>query len=73
MIIKGKISYQDLETGIWSIVDHSGNRWVPINMPDQLKIDKADVEVRANRADVEGIAMNGQYIEITGFHTIPKF
>lgn len=73
MKIKGRVKYLDFEGGFWGIVDQSGKEWLPINMPEQLKVDGANVEITASQSDVMTMYSWGVPIEITGFHTLPKF
>ncbi len=73
MKIKGTVQYQDFEGGFWGIVDQKGKKWLPVNMPEQLKVDQAKVEITAKESDVMTSMSWGSPIEITGFHTIPRF
>lgn len=69
--IKGKVVYQDLGPGFWGIIGSDGENWRPINMPEQLKKENADVEVTA--ASVEegaSIFMWGKPVKITKFRTL---
>jgi hypothetical protein len=34
--IKGRVTYLQLEGGIWGIVDDKGNEWLPISLPAEL-------------------------------------
>lgn len=73
MKIVGRVTYQNLETGFWGIVGDDGSKWLVPNMPDQLKIDGAKVEVQASPSDMVSMFMWGEAIEIHSFHTLPKF
>ncbi len=72
--LTGTIVFQPLETGFWGIVDSEGKKWRPVNMPDQLKVDGARVEVTARKVDDDAsIFMWGTPIRILSFHTLPLF
>jgi len=73
MKITGKVTYQNLEGGFWGIEDDKGGQWLVMDMPSQLKINGARVEVQARRSDMETMFMWGEPIEIVSFHTLPKF
>ncbi len=73
MRISGKIRFQDLGTGVWVIEDQSGKIFLPINMPEQLKIEGEEVRITARRSAADSLYMTGTPIEITSFHTLPKF
>ena len=72
MKIKGKVIFEDLGMGFWGIVGDDGREWLPVNMPNQLKVKGAVVEISAVESDMESIAMWGTPIEIISFHTLPK-
>lgn len=70
MKIKGTVRYINLETGFWGIETPDGQKYIPINMPEQLKHDGKTVEVKAKSADgVSGLHMWGKYVDITSFKT----
>ena len=73
MKISGIVGFDDLGTGVWIIVDRAGNKYIPVNMPNQLKIVGEEVSVLARPSDQESAFMSGTLIEITSFHTLPKF
>ncbi len=73
MRISGTVGYDDLGTGAWVIEDERGIKYLPINMPNQLKIVGEEVSVTAKVSDEESAFMSGTVIEITSFHTLPKF
>ncbi|NND09140.1 MAG: hypothetical protein HKN87_22445 [Saprospiraceae bacterium] len=73
MNIKGTVVKVNLEGGFWGIEDESGTQWLPVNMPDQLKVEGASVEIAAKRVDVMSIYNWGTTIEIISFHTLPRF
>jgi hypothetical protein len=70
--IKGKVIYKDLSGGFWGIEGSDGKHWMPVNMPEQLKVKGALIEVTAEDDDSEGIFMWGEPIRIVAFHTLPK-
>jgi hypothetical protein len=68
--ISGTIRYEALGTGAWTIVDDSGNEWLPVNMPEQLK--KAGKHVKVSVREVEAgvsVFMRGTPVEIVSFPT----
>lgn len=70
MEIKGTVKYIDLETGFWGIETAAGEKYIPVNMPEQLKSEGREVEITAEIApDVSGLHMWGTYIRITSFET----
>ncbi len=73
MTIKGTVVFENLEMGFWGIVDDKGGKWLPVNMPEQLKVPGARVRIRARRSDMESMHMWGTAIEIVSFHTVPLF
>ncbi|MBX2815567.1 MAG: hypothetical protein KTR24_06210 [Saprospiraceae bacterium] len=73
MRIAGRVTYQSLESGFWGIIGDDGSNWLVLDMPDQLKVQGARVEVTAMPSAQESIFMWGEPIEILAFHTLPKF
>jgi len=73
MRISGKVIFEAMGTGSWMIEDHSGKKYLPINMPEQLKIEGEEVRIVAKPSDQDSLLMIGTPIEITSFHTLPKF
>ncbi|MCB0689611.1 MAG: hypothetical protein KDC53_23890 [Saprospiraceae bacterium] len=71
--IQGKVIYENLSGGFWGIKGTDGKEYLPVNMPEQLKVEGANVEITAEESDQESIFMWGQAIKIVAFHTIPKF
>ena len=65
--------FENLEMGFWGIVDDEGRKWLPVNMPEQLKVPGARVRIRARPSDMESLQMWGTAIEIVSFHTVPLF
>jgi hypothetical protein len=69
--IKGKAVYQDFEDGFWGIESDNGNKYTPINMPEQLKINGAEVVIQAEiLQDAFSLSMWGEAIRIVGFETL---
>lgn len=69
--IKGKVVFQALGTGFWGIIDGQGREWRPVNMPEQLKHEGAEVNITARelKSDVS-LFMWGTPIRIFSFRTI---
>ena len=68
--ITGTVSFQNIGTGFWGIVDADGNKWLPINMPEQLKVDGATVSCRIREAEeAVTVHMWGTPVTITAFET----
>ncbi len=68
--ITGKVTWQDLGTGFWGIVDSNGREWRPVNMPEQLKKDGKQVTLTVREVDEEAsIFMWGTAVEVVGFGT----
>lgn len=71
MKIKGKVVYQNLEMGFWGIEDHKGNQWRPVKMPEQLKHEGKEVEIKARKVNEDAsLFMWGTPIEIIAFETM---
>ncbi len=68
--ISGKVTYQDLGTGCWGIIDQNGKEWRAVNMPEQLKQKGKQVKVTVREVD-EGasIFMWGTPVEVLSFTT----
>ena len=68
--IKGKVTYQDIGTGCWGIIDDAGKEWRIVNMPEQLKHDGKKVKIIAQKAAEDmSIFMWGEPIEVISFST----
>ncbi len=71
MRIKGKVVFQNIEMGVWGIVDGNGTNWQPINFPEQLKHEGVNVEVKLKELKEHvGLSMWGKPAKIVAFHTI---
>ncbi len=67
--ITGKVTYQNLGTGFWGIIDSNGNEWRPVNMPEQLKRAGKKVTVRIKEVDDMSIFMWGTAVRVLSFST----
>ncbi len=68
--LKGTAVKKDLGTGCWGIIDAKGHPWRPVNMPEQLKKEGAEVECVAVKATEDiSIFMWGTPIHIISFLT----
>ncbi|MCI5083714.1 MAG: hypothetical protein MRY78_18595 [Saprospiraceae bacterium] len=69
--IKGKVSFQNLGTGFYGIIDENGKEWRPVSMPNQIKYDGKAVEIIAKEVEEEmSIFMWGTPIQIISFSTM---
>lgn len=68
--ITGKVVYVKLEAGFWGIIDKEGNQWLPMEMPDQLKIEGKEVTLTIEEEE-DSISFNmwGTPVNIITFHT----
>lgn len=65
MTIDGKIKYVSLESGFWGITTQDGKKYIPVNLPDQMKEEGLDVLAKVRPApDQTGNQMWGDYIRI---------
>ena len=60
----------DFENGAYGLLDDSGKKFLPVNMPEQLKRNGAKVSIRFRLADVVSTVMWGKPIFIYSFETI---
>ncbi|MFT5167036.1 MAG: hypothetical protein ACI8P3_002273 [Saprospiraceae bacterium] len=67
--IKGTVTFQNIETGFWGIIDSAGEKWMIINMPEQLKYDGKKVTVTIQPIDAMSTMMWGNPAEIISFGT----
>ena len=66
----GNASFQNIEMGFWGIISKAGKKFRPINMPEQLKIDGAEVHCIAREVEYDmDIFMWGSAVEIISFET----
>lgn len=68
--ITGRVTFQNLGTGFWGIIDDNGNEWRPINMPAQLKLEGKKVRISFKEIEEDmSIFMWGTPVEIVSFGT----
>jgi hypothetical protein len=70
MKITGKVVLLPFETGAYGIEASNGKKYLPVNMPNQLKKDGATVSCSIKPADVETMIMWGEPVYIYAFETI---
>lgn len=70
--IKGKVVHEDLSGGFWGIIGEDGTQYLPVNMPEQLKVKGAKVDLTVQDSDMDSIFMWGQPVKIITFHTVPR-
>ncbi|HZV43714.1 MAG TPA: hypothetical protein VFF90_04525 [Saprospiraceae bacterium] len=70
MKIVGKVVLLPFEGGAYGIEDDHGKKYLPINMPNQLKKDGARVTCSVRKEDVESMIMWGEPVYITSFETL---
>ena len=71
--VTGKVVFLDLGPGSWGILGDDGRQWLPVDMPNQLKIRNAQVVVTVKESDIESMIMWGIPVEILSYHTVPIF
>lgn len=59
-----------MEGGAYGIIDKSGRKFLPLNMPNQLKREGANVVCKVRPADVETTMMWGEPVYIDSFETL---
>lgn len=70
MKIKGIVKHISLETGFWGIESEDGKKYIPVNMPEQLKKVGRKVEVEADPVrNMSGMHMWGEYVKVESFET----
>ena len=66
--VSGKVVYQEIGPGFWGIIDHQGNEWRPVNMPNQLKYPGKEVRVKISEVKEDmSVFMWGRAVKIVGF------
>jgi hypothetical protein len=70
MKVNGKVVLITIEGGAYGIIDNSGRKFLPLNMPNQLKKDGANVVCKVRPADVETTMMWGEPVYIDSFETL---
>ncbi|MBI4115142.1 MAG: hypothetical protein HY447_01050 [Candidatus Omnitrophica bacterium] len=59
------MTYINLEGGFYGIIDEAGNRYLPVNLPEEFKKDKLHVLFRAVPVqDQMGIQMWGVHVRL---------
>lgn len=66
----GVVHHLEAEGGFWGIVADNGNQYEIIDMPEQLKHDKAKVKVVLEELDVFTLYMWGTPCKIISFQTL---
>lgn len=70
MKIKGIVKHISLETGFWGIESEDGKKYIPVNMPEQLKTVGREVEVEVElMQNMSGMHMWGEYVKVQSFDT----
>ena len=70
MKIIGKVVFLSLEGGAYGIIDSTGRKFFPLNMPEQLKKDGANVICTIRPSDAETMIMWGEPVIIESFETL---
>ncbi len=70
MKIKGKVVFLSFEGGGYGIIDDAGRKFLPVNMPNQLKKDGAHVICSVRPADIASVMMWGEPVYIYAFETL---
>ena len=69
--ITGTVNYIDLEGGFYGITDEEGNKYDPVNLPEEYKEDGTRVRFSAKKLEnYTSIHMWGKIIEITNIDKI---
>ncbi len=68
--VSGKVNYYNMAGGFWGITDQSGKQWLPINMPEQLKMENRKVKVKIKEVEGDSIFMWGTMVKIISFETL---
>ncbi|BDS10298.1 hypothetical protein [Aureispira anguillae] len=71
MKIQGTVKYQNLSGGFWGLIDRDGNKWKPVEMPQELQKEGINVEIKAKKVlGGMSIFMWGTTIKILEFTII---
>ena len=63
--ITGTVSYQNIGTGFWGIIDEDGNKWRPNKLPKEMQKEGKKVSVKAEKAKEQfSLFMWGTAIDI---------
>ena len=63
-IITGKVVYKNIGTGFWGIEGAKGEQWLPINLPESMKIESKEVTLKIKALEGESMFMWGTMVEI---------
>ena len=64
-MITGTVRYNDLEGGFYELAADSGERYDPVNLPDEYKKDGLRVRFQIKeKKDMVGIHMRGKIVEV---------
>lgn len=68
--ISGKVEFINLATGFWAILGDDGEKYRPVHMPDQLKIEGKKITVRLKPISEEfSFMMWGKPVKVVSFET----
>jgi len=67
--IKGKVVFLTFEGGAYGIIDQAGRKYLPVNMPNQLKRDGAEVICSIRPVESATMVMWGEPVYIYTFET----
>lgn len=68
--IHGEVQYIELESGFWGITDKDHRHWLPVNLPEQLKVKGKKVIVYVEQEpDFFSFSMWGSPVRILSFQT----
>lgn len=68
--ISGKATFQNIGPGFWGIIGLHGEKWRPVNMPEQLKEEGKQVTVKVVEVENDfSIEMWGTPVKILSFET----
>lgn len=62
--------FLSFEGGAYGIIEEGGRKFLPLNMPNQLKKDGADVVCTVVPVDAETTTMWGEPVMIESFETL---
>ena len=63
--ITGTVSYQNIGTGFWGIIDEDGNKWRPNKLPESMKQEGKKVSIKAEKSKEQfSLFMWGTAIDI---------
>lgn len=68
--IQGRVEFINLATGFWAILGDDGEKYRPVHMPDQLKIEGKKITCRIKLIDEEfSIMMWGKPVKLVSYET----